>query len=246
MNIVRMVVFDMAGTTIKDQNEVLECFTQAATACGLKAEPTKVNSMMGLPKRKVFEVLWAEQIGENEPVYSEKVETSYNKFKNILEDYYRSHPIYPTSGCLETFNWLKQHGIKVALNTGFYREVTDIILTNLGWNRGLNSEYIGSDSSLIQASITPSEIYGNEGRPAPYMIQKAMYKLGVIDSQSVICIGDTPSDLAAGKNANCFLSIGITTGSHSEAELKQYPHDRLIASLTELPDIITAVNQNHE
>ncbi len=135
-------------------------------------------------------------------------------------------------------DWLNAQGIKIALNTGFYREVTNIILDRLGWNEGLNEQYIGPNDSIIQASITPSEIYNNEGRPAPFMIQKAMYYLGVIDSKKVIYIGDTSSDLASGKNANCLLTLGVTNGTHSKQQLEQYDNDGLLDSLFNLKQII--------
>ncbi len=238
MSKITLVIFDMAGTTIKDNNEVLQCFLEAAEFCGLQAEIEKVNHMMGWTKKLVFQTLWAEQIGNTHPDYSEKVEMSYNKFKEILESYYKTHPIEPTEGCLETFAWLKSQTIKIALNTGFYREVTDIILNRLGWNKGLNRDYVGSNETLIQCSVTPSEIYNNEGRPAPFMIQKAMYRLGINDAKTVICLGDTPADLEAGRNANCLLSLGVTNGTHTEEQLANYPNDGLLVSLFQLKEMI--------
>ena len=125
------------------------------------------------------------------------------------------------------------------MNTGFYRKVTDIILNRLAWDKGLDNNYIGSEYSIIQVSVTPDEIYNNQGRPAPYMIQKAMYKLGIKDSKQVIHIGDTPVDLAAGINANCLLSLAVTNGTHTREQLQQYPNDGLLDSLLELPKIIS-------
>ncbi|MEB3277575.1 MAG: HAD family hydrolase [Lyngbya sp.] len=235
---IQMVVFDMAGTTVKDQNEVQDCFFQAAKSTGLNTDSERINSMMGWSKKLVFQTLWAEQIGSENPHNPEKVERSYREFKNILENHYLTRPVEPTEGCLEVFNWLKQNQIKIALNTGFYRKVTQIILQRLGWDKGLNSNYIGSENSLIQVSVTPDEIYNNEGRPAPYMIQKAMYKLGLKDSKKVIHIGDTPVDLEAGINGNCLLSLAVTNGSHSREQLQQYLNDGLLNALIELKNII--------
>lgn len=59
-------------------------------------------------------------------------ESSYQIFKKILENYYNSNPIEPTQGTLETFEFLRYKGIKIALSTGFYRAVTQIILKKLG------------------------------------------------------------------------------------------------------------------
>ncbi|NET77544.1 HAD family hydrolase [Okeania hirsuta] len=238
MSKVKLVVFDMAGTTVKDQNEVQNCFLEAAASTGLEAEVDRVNSMMGWSKKLVFETLWQAQIGQEHPDYPAKVETSFTKFKEILENHYKTQLLEPTKGCLEIFTWLRSQNIKIALTTGFYREVTNIILHRLEWDKKLNSDYIGDKKSIIQASITPTEIYNNEGRPTPYMIQKAMYKLGIKDSQTVIKIGDTPSDLEAGINANCLYTFGVTNGTHTKEQLAQYRNDGLLNSLLELKDKI--------
>ncbi|NJR38630.1 MAG: HAD hydrolase-like protein [Leptolyngbyaceae cyanobacterium CSU_1_4] len=236
MTQVQLVVFDMAGTTIKDDNEVQACFLTAAESTGLQAERDRITALMGWAKKQVFQTLWQEQIGANHPDYAANVERSYTQFKEVLEHHYRTQPVQPTEGCLDLFAWLNTQNIHIALNTGFYRAVTNIILNRLGWDQGLNENYIGSANSIIQASVTPSEIYHNEGRPAPYMIQKAMYHLGVKDPKTVIAIGDTPSDLEAGIQANCLLSLGVTNGTHTQNQLEQYPHHGLIGSLSELKE----------
>ncbi len=228
---IQLIAFDMAGTTVRDENEVLHCFFEAAQQTGLVADADRVNAMMGLPKKVVFQTLWAEQLGADQADYATKVEASYDCFCHILEAHYRTQPVAPTEGCLELFAWLKAQSIAIALTTGFYREVTDIILHRLGWERGLNEHYLGGADSLIQCSVTPSEIYGNEGRPAPFMIQKAMYRLGVNDPKAVIAIGDTPSDLAAGRHAGCRYTCGVTNGTHAEAQLAEHPNDGLFTSL---------------
>jgi len=238
---IKLVICDMAGTTVKDEREVEQCFFQAAEKTGLTASSEKVVAMMGLPKKLVFQALWHDQIGKDHPDYSANVETSFVAFKDVLETHYRTQPVTPTAGCLELFAWLKSQGIKIALTTGFYREVTDIILDRLGWTQGLNSEYIGSDASIIQASITPSEIFNNDGRPAPYMIQKAMYKLGIVDAKTVVSIGDTPSDLESGFNANCLYSFGITNGTHTREQLAVYPNDGLFGSLPEFQEKLASL-----
>jgi phosphonatase-like hydrolase len=235
MSSIQLVIFDMAGTTVQDNNEVLHCFLEAAAATGLQASPAQVNPMMGWSKKRVFQTLWHQQIGEHNPDYLANVEASYVKFKVLLEDHYCTQKVEPTEGCLEVFEWLRSHQIKIALNTGFYREVTDIILHRLGWDQGLNHEYIGTEASPIQVSVTPSEIYNSEGRPAPYMIQKAMYKLSIQDPQTVAVIGDTPADLEAGFNAYCGLVLGVTNGTHTQEELQQYSNHGLLKSLQELP-----------
>ena len=233
MSEIKLVTFDMAGTTVRDDREVEKCFMQEAANTGLQAPSDRVIAMMGISKKLVFQTLWADQIDKEDPSYTSNVETSFIEFKQILENHYRTQTVEPTEGCLELYDWLRSQQIKIALTTGFYREVTDIILNRLGWDRGLNKNYIGTEDSLIQASITPSEIYIQEGRPAPYMIQKAMYLLEITDPKQVVCIGDTPSDLASGKNAGCLYTFGVTNGTHTKEQLAAYPHDGLVSSLAE-------------
>lgn len=237
MDRIELIVLDMAGTTVRDEQEVERCFFAAADATGLQADPDRIIGMMGWSKRQVFETLWQEQIEISHPNFETQVEASFSQFKAVLEEHYRTQPVKPTEGCLEAFAWLHAEGIPIALNTGFYRAVTDIILHRLGWADGLDAHYVGSPDAIIQMSVTPSEIYGSEGRPAPFMIQKAMYRLGVMDPQRVVVIGDTPSDLAAAMNANAW-ALGITNGTHTRSQLTQHPHHALLDSLDDLKETL--------
>lgn len=235
---IQLVVFDMAGTTVQDNGEVEHCFLQAADRTHLNAPRDRVVAMMGWTKRLVFEILWAEQIGQDHPEYADKVQQSYQCFTEILEQHYQTETLVPTEGCLDTFDWLRSLNISIALTTGFYRKVTDIILKRLNWHQGLDQNHVGSETALIQVSVTPSEIHGNEGRPAPFMIQKAMYRLGICDPKTVVVIGDTPADLAAGMNAHCYTGA-VTNGTHLRSQLLQHPHHFLIDNLSELKSIIS-------
>ena len=219
-----MVVFDMAGTTIKDHNEVENCFWVAAEGSGLHTTRERIISMMGWSKRLVFETLWKEQMhSADEMLIQQKTDHSFSFFKDILEDHYLTHDVIPSDGCIELMQFLKVNQIKIALTTGFYREVTDIILKRLGWNAGLDKNYIGKD--LINASVTSDQVIA--GRPSPYMIFRAMEMCRVTDVRRVIKIGDTPSDLAEGKNAGC-ISLGVVNGTHSRTQLKEYENDGLM------------------
>jgi phosphonatase-like hydrolase len=192
--------------------------------------------MQGLSKRYVFSTLWKEQLGEVHPDVPSHVDVSYAAFQGILENHYRVNGATPTDGCLDTFVDLRDRGIAIALTTGFYRVVTDIILEKLGWLDGLNNQRIGNAGSIIQLSIASDEV--EHGRPYPFMIERAMQLLGVSDPKAVVNIGDTPSDLQSGLAAGVALNLGVTNGTHSREQLETYPHDRLIGSLRDLPALL--------
>jgi phosphonatase-like hydrolase len=218
---IEMIVLDMAGTTVLDKNEVEHCFVEAAEKTGLNVNRERIISMMGWSKILVFETLWREKsLTEKEEVLQRKIMQSYNTFREILENHYEISEIHPTPGCIALLNFLKDHKIKIVLNTGFYRKVTDIILKKLCWHgsQGLIDYTVCSDEVLL-------------GRPAPYMIFRAMEHLRVTDVRNVIKIGDTPSDLAEGKNAGCLRSFGITNGTHPREQLEHFENDGLFDDL---------------
>ncbi|WP_373331143.1 HAD hydrolase-like protein [Salmonirosea aquatica] len=174
------------------------------------------------------------------PEWQTRVDQSYETFTQVLENHYLTHDITPTEGCLELFGFLHKNNIQIALTTGFYRKVCDIILKKLGWLEGLNEQRIGTPSTIIQASITSDEV--EKGRPAPFMIQKAMRLLGVDDAQAVINVGDTPSDIQSGFAAGCRMSLAVTNGTHSADQLAPHHPTRLIGSLREVISIIEEEN----
>ncbi|AKD56688.1 HAD family hydrolase [Spirosoma radiotolerans] len=236
MQPIELVVFDMAGTTVTDHHEVERCFAEAAVETGLSVTDERILAMQGLAKRYVFETLWKEQLGEDSPEVQSNVDISYDSFRRILEEHYLTQGATPTEGCLETFAYLHERGIAIALTTGFYRVVTDIILEKLGWLEGLDAQRVGTPTSLLQASIASDEV--SRGRPYPQMIERAMQLVGVTNPKAVVNIGDTPSDLLSGRAAGVALNLGLTNGTHSREQLENQPHDLLLGSLWELPALL--------
>ena len=221
---IHLVVCDMAGTTVRDEHEVESCFTKAAMQTNLKMTDEEILAVQGWSKRYVFEVFWERQVGNKKQEWLKKVDNSYAVFRKILEEHYRKNPIYPTEGCIELFSFLKEKKIPIALTTGFYRKVTNIILEKLGWLQALNKEYVGNATTTIQASIASDEVA--QGRPKPDMIFKAMQLLHIKDPNQVINIGDTPSDIQSGKNAGCRYSCCITNGTHTKEQLSPQLPDK--------------------
>jgi phosphonatase-like hydrolase len=235
---IKLVILDMAGTTVLDQHEVEFCFKQAALKNHLHASDERILALQGYAKLLVFRMLWEEQLGEGHEDIEANAQQSYRDFTEILENHYQSNPIYPTEGCLELFDYLHQQGIIIALTTGFYRKVANIILGKLGWGASLNGNYMNlQNKSGIHISITPDEV-GGKGRPAPDMIEYAMKLAGIQDKSQVINIGDTPVDLLFGKNAGVRLALGVCNGTHTRDQLSQCPNDGLIEKIADLIEII--------
>jgi phosphonatase-like hydrolase len=125
------------------------------------------------------------------------------------------------------FQKLHDAGIKVALDTGFGRKITDTIIKRLGWDKG-----------LVDASCASDEVA--KGRPYPDMITKIMNELGIEDTLQVAKTGDTPVDLEEGQNTNCGLVIGVSSGAYKAEELQEFYHTHIVPSVVEACELILA------
>ena len=76
------------------------------------------------------------------------------------------------------------------------------------------------------------------GRPNPDMIVEAMMKLNVHDEELVLKAGDSIIDIEEGKNANCGVTIGVTTGAHTRHQLLSANPTHVLDSLTELRQLL--------
>ncbi|MCS6775389.1 MAG: phosphonatase-like hydrolase [Chloroherpetonaceae bacterium] len=218
-----LVVLDMAGTTIHDGDAVNRCLSDALHAEGVTVHRDEVNAYMGLPKPVAIQRL-LEQRAEN--AHRERVMRIHADFQARMIDHYRHSPeVRPVAGTEDALRQLKTAGIRVALDTGFDRQIADVILRRLQWG-----------PELLDTTVTSDEV--PRGRPHPDLILTAMHRTGVTDPRRVAKVGDTPADLQEGHAAGCGWVIGVTGGSHTCAELEPYPHTHLIHSVAELPEIL--------
>ncbi|MFN0108258.1 MAG: phosphonatase-like hydrolase [Blastocatellia bacterium] len=218
---IELVVFDMAGTTVSEGGAVYKALRDTLAENGLKVDAEAIHQVKGTDKREALRVLIEQSEMRDELLPGLKA--IHEDFVERLLSFYRADPaITEFSGTSETFRRLKANGIKVALNTGFSRDIAQTLIDRLGWER----------QGLIDASITSDEV--EAGRPHPFMIRALMQRLGINETSRVAKVGDAPADLLEGKNAGCGLVIGVTYGSSTREQLTQHPHDHLIDSIAEL------------
>jgi phosphonatase-like hydrolase len=219
-----LVVLDMAGTTVHDPDAVGVAFRGALAALGITPAPAEVTAAMGLPKPVAVRML-LEKAGRT-PDEAE-VRAVHADFVTRMKDYYTTAPeVREIAGASALIARLRGVGIKVALNTGFSRDITDILLTRLNWHPPT-----GCDAVLCSDEM-------QRGRPHPDMVLELMRKLGVSDPKKVAKVGDTGADLGEGTNAGCAIVIGVTTGTHTAEQLRGYPHTHIAHSLAEVERIL--------
>jgi phosphonatase-like hydrolase len=216
MQLPKLVVFDMAGTTVLDRGEVPAAFTAALAEHQIHVSAEQVNAVRGASKRQAILALIPEGPGR-----SERADRAYTSFKEQLAQRFAAD-VQPVSGAERTFEWLRERDVRIALNTGFDRDITDLLVAALGWNeRRVDAIVCGDDVP--------------RGRPAPYLIFRCMEATSTLSVHDVAVAGDTTLDLEAGANAGARWNIGVLSGAHSKSQLELVPHTHLIASVAELP-----------
>jgi phosphonatase-like hydrolase len=227
--IVKLVVFDMAGTTVKDKNYVGIAFQLAMRSYGYEVAIEQINPIMGYEKPLAIRMMLERLQVEN--ITSEMVEQIHLAFVNLMKEFYlETDQLTALPHVEETFERLREMGVKVALNTGFSRDIAEIIIDRLGWE------------DKVDLLVASDEV--QKGRPYPDMINKIMQQLGVESAGSVVKIGDTEVDVNEGLNAGCKYVIGVTTGAFTREELLKYEPMHIIDDIAEIFEIIFAGDQS--
>lgn len=222
-----LVVFDLAGTTVLDRDDVTRCFRATMQEkTGVELTPDEANTALGRPKDVAFADLLTRH-GHASVATDRHVQDLLADFDARMVRYYLEAPdVQEYEGTSAVFRALRGMGVKVTLDTGFTRQVTAALVERMGWER----------NGLLDAWISCDQVQA--GRPAPYMIYHLMERLGVADVARVMKVGDTPNDLKMGRNARCF-NVGVLSGAFTRGQLEQHPHDLLLPDITRLPPLVT-------
>lgn len=223
---IKLAVFDIAGTTLHDEANVAKVLQQAIRLAGVHVSLEEVNEVMGYAKPYAIRYL-LQQKNDARHADDQFIGELHTRFVEDMKAHYANDSsVREKQGVSAVFAALRQKGIKVALDTGFDRDITNVILQRTGWQQ----------QGLVDAVATSDEV--PYGRPYPYMIYRIMETLEVRSIGEVMKVGDTISDLEEGTNAGCRYVVGVTTGAYSREELEKGPHTHLVASLDELLSIL--------
>ncbi len=204
---IRLVVLDWAGTAID-----FGCFApvvpfvQALERQGVAITPEQARIPMGLAKKDHLRALlelpevaeqWRSRHGQSwdesdvERIYRE----NYIPLQlGAVSDHDRLVP-----GLLDVVAELRSRGILIATTTGYFREAGELVFASAerqGYHR--------------DCDVLPDEV--PTGRPAPWMIFRAMQTLGVYPPQAVVKVGDTVVDIQEARNAGAW-SVGVVASS---------------------------------
>ena len=208
---IKLAVFDMAGTTVQENGIIYNVLYNTLRSFNIDVDKKDIKSWHGLNKYEVLNKYLTMKEGyckqcRNNNLEKLKINVHKTFEGNLKLEYFYSDKLSLMDEQLpELFNKARYKGIKIALNTGYPRDIQKEIINKLHMNEFIDS-YISSEDVPYS-------------RPYPYMIFNLMEKYKIQSTQHVIKVGDTTNDILEGLNAGCYKSIGVLTGAENKEDL---------------------------
>ncbi|WP_312297606.1 HAD-IA family hydrolase [Chryseobacterium sp.] len=222
MKNIELLVLDMAGTTIDEDNVVYKTLTDAMNDYGYEVSLDKVlSTCAGMEKLEAITSLLKE-INGNE----EDAPAIFENFSEQLKESYQNLEVRPINGTEDFLLKIKAQHKKIVLNTGYTSEIAHQLLSKLNWKENIH----------FDALITADDV--SESRPSPEMIHLAMKKFNIIEADKVLKAGDSVIDIEEGKNAGCGLTIAVLSGAQNRQELERAKPDYILNTISEAEDIL--------
>lgn len=203
----KLIVFDWAGTTV-DYGCIAPAavFVEGFRRRGVEISLHEARGPMGMEKRAHIATLGADpaiaarwHAVHGRAMQPADVDALYADFVPLLLDVLAQHSAL-IPGTLETVAALAERGIAVAGSTGYFVEAMQVV----------------AQSAAAQGYAPAFTVSANQvpaGRPAPWMIYRAMEALGVYPPQAVVAVGDTVPDVQAGLNAGVWTVAFAQSGN---------------------------------
>jgi len=223
---IRLVVVDLAGTTVDFGSRApAAAFVSLFARHGVPITEAEARGPMGTAKRDHIALLaqlprvaaaWRKVHGGREFTTAD-LDRLYAEFIPLqLEELPRHSELVP--GTLEAVATLRRTGLRVAATTGYDTAMTELVAAAAA------SQGFAPDT-IVCASDVPA------GRPAPWMIFRAMERTGVWPPAAVVAVGDTVADIEAAVNAGAW-AVGVSATGNMLG-LSQAEHDALPATARE-------------
>jgi len=220
MSRLRLAVFDVDGTLIDSEHNIVQAMTEAWARMELGVpDPAEVRRIIGLSLVEACASLlpWASH--ETHRAVAEHYKDAFRALR-LLPD--NVEPLFP--GVIEALDALDAQGWLLGLATGKSRRGVD----NLLRNHGLEGRFV-----TIQTADD------NPGKPHPGMLMRAAAETGV-DAADMVMIGDTAYDMMMARSAGT-IGIGVSWGYHSITELHQAGAHTVIDSFEGLAEMLDAL-----
>jgi len=216
----RLAVFDLDGTIVDSQANIIRAVGEVAKILGLKGPPREeVPRVIGLSLGEALAQLFPGVDADTHTSLDREYREAFVRLR-ASPDY--REPLF--DGTHEALDALEKEGFLLGIATGKAKRGVNHVL-NL---HGLTGRFV-----TVQ---TPEDA---PGKPHPGMILRAMAETGVEPGNTVM-IGDTAYDIQMARAAGVG-AIGVSWGNHPVTELQAAGAHRLIDRLSDLLHAVQAL-----
>ena len=214
----KMIIFDMAGTTIQEKGIVYNSLYKTIKLVHPNLQKNDIKPFGGAKKKEVIKYFVTKLKMNSPEVVINNLDSEFNYF--LKKEYQNNssvkliHPNLPSF-----FNSLRDQDIKICLNTGYNKEIQNLLIDKFNMTEFID-DYISSEE------VT-------KGRPSPYMIHELMERNRVSDINEVVKVGDTVADIREGKNAGCD-TVGVLSGSDTVSMLRKEKPNFIVNNITNM------------
>lgn len=208
----------MAGTTVNEDNVVYKTLLSTLQRAGYDLDlPLVLREGAGKEKLQAIRDI-LQRIDGNDG----RARELYANFREELTEAYGDLTVRSFPGAADLIGRLRRNGVTVALNTGYDRATAERLLRKMQWKKGEQYDLLATADDVAA------------GRPAPDMIQLLMELSGIRVPTFVAKAGDSAVDIEEGRRAGCGLTVGVTTGAQSRAQLMAAGADLVVDDLAVL------------
>ncbi len=219
----KLAILDLAGTVLDFGSRApAGAFVELFARHGISLSDAEVRGPMGMHKRDHIAALcklpcvleqWSDIHGRS--VNDADIDALYTEFIPLqIEALPRYSALIP--GAREAVAALRERGLRIALTTGYSREMMNVVLAEAE-KQGL----------VADAAVCGSDV--PEGRPAPWMAQECARLTTIYPPAACLKFGDTLVDIQEGRNAGMWSVGASVTGNMvglSLAEWEALTEDR--------------------
>lgn len=218
---IKMLVFDMAGTTVNEKGIVYETLYDTMKNFGLNIKKEDISRWHGSNKYEVLNNYLTNDDNVSKEIKRCIKEQLHSNFDNNLKERYFSYSNIELidKNLPELFDNIRMKNIKISLNTGYSKEIQESIIKKLNMKEYVD-DYVSSEEVTF-------------GRPYPYMIYKIMERNNIKSVNNVIKFGDTKNDVLEGLNANC-TTVGVLSGADTKEKLIESRPTHILKSIMDI------------
>jgi phosphoglycolate phosphatase len=217
----RLIVFDVDGTLVDSQNDIVRSMTLSFEALGLDApDRSRIVGIIGVSLEIAVAQLAPDLSSKMYDALVEGYKSAYTSLR-AQNGSTLSSPLYPNAHrVLQGLHDTPQYLLGVA--TGKSRRGLDVLL---------------HEHDLADFFVTLQTADTHPSKPHPAMLQAALADAG-IEAQNAVMIGDTQFDLGMAQAAGLY-SIGVIWGYHVSSRLATADH--LAADFLQIPTLLTEI-----